>query len=370
MSFSGGKLIISAIDSTEICKLRLQSTGLSHSPFKSAVDVVSHLGAVQAQDFAAAKWTLGMRFENSTDADIEKTFNEGKILRTHILRPTWHFVLPEDIRWMLELTAPRVKAFLAHYNRKLELDEPLFARSNAAIVKALKDNTYLTRQELKTILTDIGIDTNIQRLAHIISWAELDGLICSGPRRGKQFTYALLEERVPKTKKASREQALAKLALKYFTGHGPAQLKDFSWWSGLSVADAKEALDLIKPCLEQAIFNGKTYWFPAGMEKTALQVPSAFLLSIYDEYAIAYKDRSDISEAQDIERMISKGNALTSVIILNGKVVGSWKKVLKKNKIEITLNPFRKLDKEEFEALEYEVARYGKFLGVSAVLSE
>jgi hypothetical protein len=368
MSFSGGKLILSTIDSTEIRKLRLQSTGLSHSPFKSVADVVSHIGAVQAQDFAAAKWALGMRIENSTDTDIEKAFNEGQILRTHVLRPTWHFVLPEDIRWMLELTAPRVKAFLAHYNRKLELDEPLFSISNDAIVKALKNHTYLTRKELKTILTDIGIETNVQRLAHIISWAELDALICSGPRHGKQFTYALLEERVPKTKKLSREQALAKLALKYFSGHGPAQLKDFSWWSGLSAADAKEALGLIKPDLEQATFDGKTYWFPAGTKTTALKVPLAFLLSIYDEYTIAYKDRSDINEARDIERMISKGNALTAVIILNGKVAGTWNKVLKKNTVEIRLNTFRQLDKQEIEALEFEVARYGKFLGISAVL--
>ena len=161
------------------------------------------------------------------------------------MRPTWHFVVPEDIRWMLELTAPRVKTVLAHYNRKLELDDALFAKSNAAIIKALQGHTYLTRQELKTILTNIGIETNVQRLAHIIMWAELDGLICSGPRRGKQFTYALMEESVRKAKKLNREQALAKLALNYFTSHGPAQLKDFSWWSGLAVKDARDALDLI-----------------------------------------------------------------------------------------------------------------------------
>jgi hypothetical protein len=286
------------------------------------------------------------------------------------MRPTWHFVVPEDIRWMLELTAPRVKALLTHYNRKLELDDSLFARSNAAIVKALQGHTCLTRKELKAILTKIGIETNVQRLAHIITWAEMEGLICSGPRRGKQFTYALLEERVGKVKKLSREQALAKLAHNYFKSHGPAQLKDFSWWSGLSVTDAKEALDLIKQDLEQATFDGKTYWFPAGADATTSEAPSAFLLSIYDEYIIAYKDRSDISEARDIERMISRGNALTAVILLNGKVAGNWNKVLKKNTVEIRLNPFRKLDQEEQEALESEVARYGKFVGISAVLVE
>jgi Winged helix DNA-binding domain len=358
------------MNASEILKLRLYNTGLSHSPFKSAADAVFHLGAVQAQDFAAAKWALGLRIEDSTDEDIEKAFNEGTILRTHVMRPTWHFVVPEDIRWMLELTAPRVKTLLAYYNRKLELDDALLARSNAAIVKALQDHTYLTRQELKLILTKIGIETNVQRLAHIITWAELEGLICSGPKHGKQFTYALLEERVAKAEKLSREQALAKLALKYFTGHGPAQLKDFSWWSGLSVKDAKDALDLIKSELEQTTFDGKTYWFPISTNVTVPNSPSALLLSIYDEYTIAYKDRSDISEARDIERMISMGNALTAVIILNGKVAGTWNKALKKNTVEIRLNPFWNLNKEEHEALESEVARYGEFVGITTVLVE
>jgi hypothetical protein len=356
------------MNTSEIIKLRLHNTGLSYSPFKSAADAVSYLGAVQAQDFAAAKWALGLRVKNSTDEDIEKAFNEGKILRTHLMRPTWHFVVPEDIRWMLELTAPRVKVLLAHYNRKLELDDALFARSNAAIARVLKDHRYLTRQELKKVLTDIGIETNVQRLAHIIMWAELDGLICSGPRRGKQFTYALLEERVVKTKKLSREQALAKLALNYFTSHGPAQLKDFSWWSGLAIKDAKVALDLIKSELKQATFDGKIYWFSNHTEVTAPKSPSAFLLSIYDEYTIAYKDRGDISEARDIEKMISMGNALTAVIILNGKVAGTWDKALKKNTVEIRLNPLRQLNEDEKEALESEVARYGRFVGLPAVL--
>ena len=356
------------MNASEIVKLRLHNSGLSHSPFKSPDDVVSHMGAVQAQNFAAAKWALGIRIKNSTDEDIERAFDEGTILRTHVMRPTWHFVVPEDIRWMLELTAPRVKTLLTHYNKKLELDDELFARSNAAIARALQNHTYLTRQELKMVLKNTGIETDVQRLAHIIMWAELDGLICSGPRRGKQFTYALLEERVEKAKKMSREQALAKLALNYFTGHGPAQLKDFSWWSGLTVKDARDALDLIKSKLEQATLDSKTYWFPTYTEVTTPESSSVYLLPIYDEYTIAYKDRSDISEARDIERMISMGNALTAVIILNGKVAGTWDKVLKKSTVEIRLNPFRQLKEDEQEALESEVIRYGKFVGIPAVL--
>ncbi|HIH73743.1 MAG TPA: winged helix DNA-binding domain-containing protein [Methanosarcina sp.] len=356
------------MNSSEIVRLRLHNNGLSHSPFKSATDAVSHLGAVQAQDFAAAKWALGLRIKDSTDEDIEKAFNEGKILRTHVMRPTWHFVVPEDIRWMLELTAPRVKTLLEPSNRKLELDYALFSRSNSAIVGALQDHKYLTRQELKAVLANKGIKTDVQRLAHIIMWAELEGLICSGPKCGKQFTYALLEERAPKIKKLNREQALAKLALNYFTSHGPAQLKDFSWWSGLAVKDAKNALELIESKLEQETLDSKTYWFPAHEEVTAPKSPSAFLLSIYDEYTIAYKDRSDISETRDIEKMISMGNALTAVIILNGKVAGTWNRALKKSRVEIRLNPFRQLNEEEQGTLESEVTRYGKFIGLPAVV--
>jgi hypothetical protein len=356
------------MNASEILALRLDNTGLRHSPFKSAADAVSHLGAVQAQDFAAAKWALGLRVQNSTDKDIEKAFNDGLILRTHVMRPTWHFVMPEDIRWMLELTGPRVKSLLATYNRKIGLDDVLFPRSNTAIVQELQGHRYLTRQELKAILADIGIETDVQRLAHIITRAELDQLICSGPRRGNQFTYALLEERVPEAAKLSREQALAKLALAYFTSHGPATLYDFSWWSGLVMKDAREALDLIKSKVSQATLAGRTYWFPPHAEETRPDSPAALLLSIYDEYTIAYKDRSDISDSRDIGRMIAMGNALTAVIVLNGMVAGTWNKRRKRNSVEIRLNPFRKPDKDEQEALESEVARYGKYMGIPALL--
>jgi len=355
------------MNTSEIPRLRLYNSGLTHSPFSSEVDAVTHSAAVQAQDFTAAKWALGLRIKNSTDKDIEKAFNDGKILRVHVLRPTWHFVMPEDIRWMLELTAPRIKSVLSTYNRRLGLDEALFARSDVLITRALEGRTYLTRQELKILLADNGIETDVQCLGHIITRAELDGLICSGPRRGKQFTYALLDERVKAASRRSREQSLAELALRYFTSHGPAQLKDFSWWSGLSEKDARAALDMIKPELNQMTLDQKTYWFPPPAESIP-DPPPALLLSVYDEYTIAYKDRSDISEARYIERMISMGNALTAVIVLNGKVAGTWHRVTRNNSVEISMNPFREPDDAEQEALEAEVARYGKYLGMAAVI--
>lgn len=349
-----------------ILQLRLHNTGLCDSRFTSPAEAVSHLGGVQAQDLPAAKWALGLRVRDSTVQTIEAELNAGKILRTHVLRPTWHFVSPQDIRWMLQLTAPRIKKVLNSYNLKLGLDSRLLTKSNRIIVKGLQKNSPLTRKDLKAVLTKAGIETDVQRLAHIVVWAELDGLICSGPQQGKQNTYTLLEARVPEAKQIDRYEALSKLARTYFRSHGPAQLKDFSWWSGLAAKDAQSALESVRKELEQWVQDGKTYWFPPAEICTARSnASSAFLLSIYDEYTIAYRDRSDLSEAREIERMIAWGNALTSVLISNYKVAGAWKKKINKNKLEVFLTLFRSLNKREQNSLKSHVSHYAKFLGVN-----
>ena len=352
----------------DILRLRLRNTGLSASPFKTPEDAVAHLGAIQSQDFAAAKWAVGLRMQKATDETVERSFNEGKFLRTHVMRPTWHFVLPEDIRWMLELTGQRVKRILAPYDKKLQITKEVLSQSQAEFKKALEGKRNLTRAELGDQLEKKMLHARGQRLAHILVYAELNGLICSGPRKGKQFTYALLEEIVPKWRKLNREEALGKLALKYFTSHGPAQNRDFAWWSGLSAKDADEGINLIQPKLNQTNFNGKTYWFSSETKDEGFDLstfdsaPQAFLLSLYDEYTIAYKDRSDISEKRAIERMISMGNALTAVIILDGKAVGTWKRFLKENSVEIKLNPFEKLNEDKIELIKEAAEKYGKFL--------
>lgn len=352
----------------DIVTKRLFNQHLIGRKFTTPEEVVSWLGAVQAQDYPAAKWAVGLRLKDATDAKVEDAVNAGKILRTHIMRPTWHFVKPEDLVWIQKLTSPNVKKLMGHYNRKLELTEKVFAKSTKAISKALRNNQYCTRQELKKLLADIGIMTDVQRLAHLIMWAELDGLICSGPRKGKQFTYALVEDRVKKNKILDREESLATLATLYFQSHGPAQRRDFAWWSGLSMKDATEAVSLIKTKLTPEEIDNKTYY---SMQSTQIQTEKskAFLLSIYDEYTIAYKDRHDLSEKNDIERMITMGNALTAVLILNGKVAGTWKRKLKQNTVAVTISPFRTLNNKENEAIEKEVAAFGKFLGLTATIA-
>jgi hypothetical protein len=346
---------------SEIPQFRLNSTGLSSSSFNSPAAVVEHLGAVQSQDFAAAKWSVGLRLQKATDRTVEAAFNEGKFLRTHVMRPTWHFVMPKDIRWMLELTAPRVKRILAPYDCKLGITPEVLIASQRVFTKALEGKNYLNRTELGNQLEANGLSARGQRLAHLIMHSEIEGLICSGPRRGKQFTYGLLEEVAPNAKKLPQEDAQEKLALKYFRGHGPAQLVDFAWWSGLAMKDARQGLDKARTALTEETVEGKTYWFSQKTNAVTYTKLEAYLLSIYDEYVIGYKDRSALGEGRYFEELIQMGNALTAVMVLDGRIVGTWKRRIGKDQVEIRLNPFMDLDAQEREEFEKSADRYSAF---------
>jgi hypothetical protein len=353
----------------DIAQARLSNQLLGNKKLSQPGRVVAWMGAVQAQDFAAAKWSLGLRLHQATDSEIETAFNIGAILRTHVMRPTWHFVAPPDLRSLLALTAPRVHATNAHMYRRLELDQGLLSRCRAVFTKALRDKNYLTRSELAKQLAENRIRASGQRLAYLIMHAELEALICSGPRRGKQFTYALLDERVPRSQKLRREEALARWAFRYFASHGPAQLKDFVWWSGLSAEAGQRGLELASPQLARELIEGNAYWYSPRSRTVTPKTPTALLLSIYDEYTIAYRDRSALGGERYIERLLSMGNALTSVLILDGKLVGTWKRVLKRGRVEITTNPFRRLRKDEHAAVKAAAARYGAFLEMPSALT-
>ncbi|MEP6989080.1 MAG: winged helix DNA-binding domain-containing protein, partial [Chloroflexota bacterium] len=246
---------------THIAFKRLDNQQFKGTHFDTPADLVGWMGAVQAQDYGAAKWALGLRMPASNDALMEQAFNEGRILRTHVMRPTWHFVTPADIRWMLELTAPRVNTLAAYYYRQVELDEVVFQKAKKVLIKALEGGHQLIREELVSALVQSGIVNNDLRMTHIMMWSELDGLICSGARRGKQHTYALLDERAPQAKSLPREEALVELARRYFISHGPATIQDFVWWSGLLMVDAKAGVDALKSELSCEVINGQTYWF-------------------------------------------------------------------------------------------------------------
>jgi hypothetical protein len=276
---------------TDIAARRLHAQRLIGASLESAVTVVRWMGAVQSQDYGAGKWGIGQRSRDVTDAAIDRLFDSGDILRTHVMRPTWHFVLPNDVRWLLKLTGPRIRAGLVARYRQLGLDDTVAERADAAFAAALKGGRQMTRTELGDLLAAAGISPEGQRLPHLLMRAELDGLIVSGPRRGKQFTYALLEERVPKAPVLDRTEALAELTRRYFRSHGPAQVQDFTWWSGLTVADARVGIELAGSALAHETIDGKDYWFDAAAGAPVSAAGVAHLLPNFDEYTVGYRDR-------------------------------------------------------------------------------
>lgn len=338
----------------EVATQRLHHQQLAAPAFANPSAVVGWLGAVQSQDYAGAKWALGQRTQgNVTDAALDQAFNRGAILRTHVLRPTWHFVTPADIRWMLALTAPRINAKLATYYRNLELDDAIFARSNAALTAALQGGQQLTRPHLTSVLAQAGIVTgDLLRITHLLIRAELDGIICSGGRQGKQFTYALLDERAPHAKPLDRDEALAELAKRYFTSHGPATLKDYVWWSGLTMSDAKVGLGLVEPQLVHEVIDGQSYWLAASAPLAEVGGPVVSLLSNYDEYIVGYTDRRAIFEPQHAPQLDERSNPLfMHTVVIDGQIAGTWKRTFTKNSVNVTFSPFTPWNEAQTKAV-------------------
>lgn len=354
----------------DLVATRLRNQRLARAERRPPAEVVSWLGAVQAQDYAGAQWAIGLRANGLADLDVERAFNDGAILRTHVLRPTWHFVAPSDIRWMLALSAPRVNAANALYYRKMGLDERTFVRSRVALERALQHETPLTRTKLASALRKANIEAAGMRLAYLMMRAELDAVICSGPRRGNQFTYALLEERVPRAARTlTRDEALAELTRRYFTSHGPATVRDYAWWSGLTVRDAKTGIEMVGPALRREVIGDRTYWLAASSKTPARRASSsAHLLPNYDEYLIAYKDRG--SEFLPHAGAAARGSdAFAHQLVIDGRLVGAWKRTIDAGTVRVRALTFRPLARAETRALKAAAERYGRFTRMTVSLS-
>src|SRR4030095_1052495 len=294
---------------SELINRRLINQQIAATRFKKPQDVVAWMGAVQAQDFGMAKWAIGLRIPGLKDADVEKAFNEGKILRTHVLRPTWHFVMPGDIRWMLSLTAPHIFRLLAYNDRRAGLSKKIFTKANDVLAIKLQGGNHLTRDELRAALQKERIVVNDLGFTHIMIHAELDGIVCSGPRKGKQFTYALLDERAPKTKALNHEESWAALTKRYFTSRGPGELQDFAWWSGLSMASVRKGIEMVIRDFKKEIIDGKEYFFKSSSIKEA-PGQTVYLLPNYDEYTVAYKDRAILFDKNHSPVGTTRGTAI------------------------------------------------------------
>ena len=320
------------------------------------------MGAMQAQDYEMAKWAVGIRLPGSTDSIIEEALSNGEIIRTHLLRPTWHLVAASDIYWLLDLTAPHVRRLIAGANRKLGLDETVLRKSQEIIGKALAGNNYQTRAELMARLQGAGIKTNDLRSAHIMFDAEMAGLVCNGPRKGKQGTYALLRERVPVQTLLSREEALTELARRYFTSHGPATVKDFAWWSGLTLTESRKAIELAKRHLQSMHINAQTYWLSQEATNAEPVPEQIHFLPAFDEFLVSYCERSASLDQEKARQAISLNGIFKPVIVVDGQVVGLWKRAVKLKALSLELTFFYPLPADLTERIHDQAKQYADYM--------
>jgi hypothetical protein len=343
----------------KIAKQRLSSQQIGGTEFLTSEALVGWMGCMQAQDYAAAKWAIGNRIKGITDAQVEADFNAGRILRTHVLRPTWHFVSPADIGWMLKLTGPRVKAMNRPQCRKLGIDEAVIKKSQQLLIRALGGGNHLNRIALAELFKNNNIDTNDTRMSHLLMEAEVDGIICSGKREGKYFTYALLEERAPVTAAFDRENALAELVKRYFLSHGPATLADFCWWSGLNQTDAKRGMEMNKTFFINEMIEEQVYWFSPAMRPVAAE-KSVYLLPSFDELAVAYKNRTALIHHHLINQ--TKNGVFSPLIITDGEISGTWKRSFVKDKFQLEIKSLNSPDQSAEQMVNNEISKYSRFL--------
>lgn len=352
----------------EISHHRLVSQKLYETSSNSPEEIVHHLGAMQAQDYAMAKWAIGSRCD-ATEAAIEELINSAKIIRTHILRPTWHFVSAEDIYWMLELSAPQVKRFTASAAKKYGYDAKKLDQTNAEIEKMLNGNNHLTRDEIMQELNIKKTSSDDFLSAAIMMNAELDGLVCNGKMKGKQITYSLLEERVSKPKtKLSKEEALAKLALRYFESHGPATLIDFSWWSGFPLTTCKLTINAIELQLSSAEIENQIYWFKKDIADETNFRESVHFLPAFDEILISYKTREASILLENQPKTFTNNGIFKPIILENSKVIGTWKRTIKKDHAKIETHFFNETESHKKAILWKELKAFENYLGTKIVI--
>jgi hypothetical protein len=350
--------------SREIANHRLLNQRIVGSKCITPGEVVAALGAMQAQDYAGALWAIGLRLPESTETTVEQAIADGTIIRTWPLRGTLHFVPSADVRWMLSLTAPRILAGSEGRHKQLELDNAVLAKSQTLIENALRGGGRMTRSAVFDLLERGGIPTTGQRGIHILQWLAMRSVLCFGPRESKQPTFVLLDEWAPKSRHLEKDEALAELARIYFTGHGPAALRDFIWWSGLKVSDAKTGIDMISERLTKETMCGTDYWMLQETPAKRDVQPDVHLLPGFDEYLLGYKNRDDVLDPTDANKIAPGRNGMfLSSIVINGRVAGLWKRTADRKSVMLMMNPFAPLKKNSIRSIAMAAERYGRYIG-------
>jgi hypothetical protein len=354
----------------EIARLRLRRQRLTGARLPTPEAVVGWLGAVQAQEFEVAKWSIARRSRGRvTSADLDRALAEGRILRTHVLRSTWHFVLPADLRWLQMLVGPRVRARMATYYERNGLTDAVFARSQAVLREALAGGRQLLRKEVAAAFARGGVATDGLRLRFLLLQAELDLVVCSGALRGKHQTFALVDDLVPPAPPIPEDEALAELTRRYFSSHGPATLKDFLWWSSLTAAQVRRGLELLEgKGLRRLEAGGRTYWLGAAPARPAAAAAPVHLLQAFDEYMIGYTESRKVLAVAGQPDAPVGAPLYANVLTRDGQMIGFWRTVLDAEQALVDVHLARPLDAPTRKALEDEVERYSHFLQLPARL--
>jgi hypothetical protein len=355
----------------DVAKRRLQNQLISKTRFDEPADVVRWFGAVQAQDYLAALWGVGLRTRSADERAIEQAIAARQIVRTWPMRGTLHFVAPNDIHWMLELLTPRVVRATRARHRQLELDDKVFAQSERVLVRQLEGGRQVTRPALYEALDAARIATKESRGLHIIGHLAQKGIICFGPRAGKQATLVLLDEWIPNATRLHRDAAIVELTQRYFTSHGPATMQDFAWWSGLTLAEIRLGLEGAASHLVHETIGDRTYWLAAGSSRREARASAAraHLLPAFDEYTVAYSDRSAVLHPKYAKRVNAGGGIFNPIVVVDGQVLATWKRSIEKDKVLISVMTFDRLSIRQRQAVDRAARRYAKFLGLDAEIA-
>jgi len=347
----------------EIARWRLRSQHLVSPHAASAAGVVRSLLAVQAENPSQAAWAVACRTQHTDPADLEALLDHGTVVRTHVLRPTWHFVATEDIGWLLELTAPRVRPVIA---RQLDESHGLTGaaldRATSIVLEALTDQPDQTRQDLAERLDNQGVEPRGQLLMLLLALLELDRLICSGRPREGAHTYAAFASRVPWTRTLTRDEALAELALRYFTGHGPATERDLAYWATLTLTDVRRGLDQVRDLLASLVHDGRTFWHAPGDPPARAGAPRGHLLQILDEVYRGYQDSRMVLDSS----AIVPGGRETAIgmALVDGQMVARMKRTIGR-RVTFEITPYAdSLTPSQRSSVEQAAARYADFLGL------
>jgi hypothetical protein len=348
-----------------IARRRMRNSRLTGSGFTSPAEAVGWHLAMQAQDYGPAMWSIGQRAKGLREADVDRALTEGTIVRTHVLRPTWHFVGADDIRWLLALSGPRVQQGNAGRLRQLGLDARTLARSEKVVASALEGGTRLTRDELAKVFDRRKLDPGGQRMPYLLMHCELVGLIGSGGRKGKQQTYALLDERVPTGGlRRDRDEAVVELVRRYLTSHGPASVKDMSWWSGLTMTDLRKALDDLADEVGSESVDGIDLWSIASDDSRPPAARGVHLLQTYDELVVGFTESRFLGDsgAEKARAAYNDRTYPSGGLILNGRIGGHWRRTLERDSIQVEIHLYDAPTKATTQAVRSAATKLGRFV--------